>query len=306
MNADAAVAAVLFGVVVGVAAFRFGHLRRSPQRRIALYLEGPRSQLGGPAGSVDGPAMAGEALRRVLGPLASTLLSLASRPLRSVPGGNLELALRQAGVTMSAKDYRRQSLRWLVATPLALGGLGVLTGRAAFVVLFFLAGAYAGGRRLPERLKALTRRRNEAIRSDLPTVAAVLALKVESHKSLVVAVSEVVAHGSGPVVDDLARAVHMINAGYGETASFELVSVEAAEPAAQRFYRFLAAATAGGLDLARALLDQASEMRVQRREEVERSALRRQMALVVPQLVFMAPVLFSFLLAPLPELLFGR
>jgi hypothetical protein len=39
---------------------------------------------------------------------------------------------------------------------------------------------------------------------------------------------------------------------------------------------------------------------------VERSAARRQMSLVVPNLAFMAPVLFAFLLAPLPQLLFGK
>jgi tight adherence protein C len=140
----------------------------------------------------------------------------------------------------------------------------------------------------------------------LPTVAAVLALKIENNKSLVVAVSDVVAQGSGPVVDDLARAVHLVNAGYGEIPAFALIAKESAEPSAARFYRFLAAAAGGGLDLTRALLDQASELRTQRREEIERSAARRQMALVVPNLIFMAPVLFAFLLAPLPQLLFGK
>jgi tight adherence protein C len=121
-----------------------------------------------------------------------------------------------------------------------------------------------------------------------------------------VAVSDVVAQGSGPIVDELARAVHLINAGYGEVPALELIARETPEPAAARFYRFLAAATSGGLDLAKALLDQASELRLQRREEVERSAARRQMSLVVPNLVFMAPVLFVFLLAPLPQLLVGK
>lgn len=306
VGVDAALAGVSAGAAVTWVGIRVAHPRRSPEARISWYLEAARSQLGGVPGGPESPVLAGEAMRRVLGPLAGAFVRLLSRPLRNAPGGNLELALRQAGVSTGVEQYRRQYLRWLALTPLALGGLGALTGRASFVVLFFLAGLYAGSRRLPERLKVLTRRRNEAIRSDLPAVAAVLALKIEGHKSLVVAVSDLVAQGSGPVVDDLSRAVHLINAGYGETAAFELVSAEAAEPAAARFYRFLAAATAGGLDLARALLDQASEMRVQRREEVERSAARRQMSLVVPQLVFMAPVLFAFLLAPLPQLLFGR
>jgi tight adherence protein C len=303
---DAALAGASAGTAVAWAGLRVAHPRRPPGPRMAFYLETARSQLGGAPGGADRPVLASEVLRRVLGPLAGALVAVASRPLRNAPGGNLELALRQAGLSIGVEEYRRQYLRWLALTPLALGVLGALTGRAWLVVLFFLAGLYSGSRRLPERLKVLARRRNEVVRSDLPTVAAVLALKIESHKSLVVAVSDLVARGSGPVVDDLSRAVHLINAGYGETGAFELIAAEAAEPAASRFYRFLAAATAGGLDLARALLDQASELRVQRREEVERSAARRTMSLVVPQLVFMAPVLFAFLLAPLPQLLFGN
>ena len=137
-------------------------------------------------------------------------------------------------------------------------------------------------------------------------VLSVLALKIENNKSLTVAIGDVVSQGSGPVVEDLGRALHLLNAGYRDSAAFELLAAESAEPAAARFYRFLSAATSGGLDLAGALLDQANELRAQRREEVERTAAKRQMALVLPNLLFMAPVLFMFLLAPLPQLLIGH
>jgi tight adherence protein C len=133
----------------------------------------------------------------------------------------------------------------------------------------------------------------------------VLALKVENNKSLTVAVTDVVAQGSGPVVADLQRALFLMNAGYRDCTAFQLLAMESAEPAACRFYRVLSAAARGGLDLGSALLAQANEIRIQRREEVERTAARRQMALIVPNLLFMAPVLFVFLLAPLPRLLFG-
>jgi len=274
--------------------------------RLSFYLEGARVRLGGKPAVPAGPLLAGEALRRVLGPLAGGALSRLARAGRLGPAKNLDLSLRQAGVRITPEAYRREYLRWLICTPLALGLVGASTGRAILVVLFFGAGVFVGGRRLPERLKAKARRRSERVRSDLPTVAAMLALKIENNKSLVVAVSDVAAQGSGPVIEELGRAVHLINAGYGEAATFELVASESAEPAASRFYRFLAAATGGGLDLAKALLDQANELRAQRREEIERRAAQRQMALIIPNIVFMAPVLFVFLLAPLPQMLFGR
>jgi tight adherence protein C len=250
--------------------------------------------------------MARDALRRVLGPLGGRALGLANRILRGGPAEDLEVRLRQAGMAITPERYRRDYLRWLVVTPFAAGSIGVMSGKALYVVLFFLAGLFAGARRLPERVRSRSRLRNERLRSDLPAVASVLAVKIESNKSLVVAVADVVAQGSGAVVEDLGRAVHMMNAGYGEAQAFELVAAESAEPAAARFYRFLSVASTGGIDLSKALLDQANEMRAQRREEVERSAARRQMSLVVPNLVFMAPVLFMFLLAPLPQLLFAK
>jgi Flp pilus assembly protein TadB len=299
-------AALFLGVAVWWVGWRLAHARRSPAARISLYLESARVHLGGPPAQANGALVGAEVLRRVLGPLAGRAISFVPRMVLAGPDDVLELSLRQAGMNMSAASYRRQYLRWLTVTPLALGAVGALAGSATYVVVFFLAGAFAGARRMPERVKAATRRRSERIRSDLPTVVSVLALKIENNKSLVVAVSDVVAQGSGPVIDELARAGHMMNAGFGEAASFDLIGREAAEPAAARFYRFLSAATSGGIDVGKVLLDQACELRAQRREEVERSAARRQMSLVVPNLAFMAPVLFAFLLAPLPQLLFGK
>jgi len=306
MRLDAALAAGFGACALAWLLTNFVHPRRSPAARVHMYLEAARVQLGGHPSPPHGPVVAGEALRRVLGPLAGGALSVVERALRAGSPENLELRLRQAGMDISVDVYRRDYLRWLVGTPLVLGTMGAFTGKAIYVVLFFAAGVLAGARRLPERVNAATRRRRERMRSDLPSVAAVLALKIENNKSLVVAVSDLVAQGSGPVLDELHRALHLVNAGYGEVPALELIARETPEPAAARFYMFLAAAANGGLDLVKALLDQANELRAQRREEVERSAARRQMSLVVPNLVFMAPVMFVFLLAPLPQLLFGN
>ncbi len=303
----AALLAVLFaGGAVWWVGWRVAHARRSPAGRMSLYLESPRVHLGGRPARPSGAPVGTEVLRRVLGPLAGNAVSFVSRMVLTGTDQDIGLSLRRAGMNMTPAAYRRQYLRWLALTPVALGAVGAVTGSASYVVAFFLAGIFVGARRLPERVKAATKRRSERMRSDLPTVVSVLAQKIENNKSLIVAVSDVVAQGSGPVVEELARAVHLMNAGFGEAASFDLIARETPEPAAARLYRFLSAATSGGMDVGKVLLDQACELRVQRREEVERSAARRQMSLVVPNLAFMAPVLFAFLLAPLPRLLFGK
>jgi len=206
---------------------------------------------------------------------------------------------------MTRDVYRRRHLRWTVAAPLAFALIGVAVGSTLLTIVFLGLGAFAGARRMPDQLRTMTRRRGERLRSDLPTVAGLLSPKIVNNKSLAVAIETLVAQGSGPVISDLARALHLTAAGYGLGRALDLLAGETTEEAAARFYRFLATATTGGIDLPNALLDQADELRAARREDVERSAAKRQMSMVIPNLILMAPVMILFLLAPIPRLIFG-
>ena len=299
-------AALLSGATVALVVRLALPPRRLIVRRLSTYLEPSRIRLGGGLTPGPSPVLYSEATRRVLGPLLTGTLSGAGRLLGLVDREGLELRLRQAGSELKLDDYRRRHLRWAILTPLGLGAAGILTRSGVLVAAFFVCGCVVGVRRMPDQLRAMARRRGERIRSDLPSVAAILSPKLENRKSLVTAITEVVDLGSGPVVEDLARCLHLIAAGFGESAAFTRLADESDEPAAARFYRFLGAASKGGIDLPRALLDQADSLRIQRREEVERSAARRQMSMVLPDLVFMAPVLLLFLIAPVPQLLFAH
>jgi tight adherence protein C len=306
VSSSALLAAGCVAGLVGLVGWRLARPRREIARRMGPYTEVARSHLGVRVESLPQPLLYGEVLRRVLGPLTVVVSSRLARLLRVSDTEALELKLRRAGQPMTVEVYRRRHLRWAVGAPVVSAAVGLLLGSSALVVVFAVGGAVIGLRRMPDRLASLTRLRTARMRSDLPTVAWVLSPKIANRKSLIVAVSEVVAEGSGPVVDDLARALHLIAAGYGDAAAFNVIARESPEEAAARFYRFLAAATGGGIDLPQALLDHAEQLRVQRREEVERTAAKRQMSMVIPDLAFMAPVLILFLLAPLPRLLFGH
>jgi Flp pilus assembly protein TadB len=129
--------------------------------------------------------------------------------------------------------------------------------------------------------------------------------KIRSRMTVVAAAQDLISQGTSPVIDDLARALSLIGSGFGEQGAFELIAKESPEPAATRFYNVLATASTGGIDLAPALLETARELRTQRREEVKRTATKKQMAMIIPDLAFMAPVLLVFLVAPVKLLLFG-
>jgi len=306
VNVNILLASLCTAGAVGSAAWALIRPRRAPLRRIAPYTEVARSRLGVPVESVPHPVFAGEAVRRLLGPLATTATAWISRVFRVTDTATLELRLRQAGVAMTVEQYRRRHLQWAIATPVAAGAIGILLGSTPLALLLVALGMFAGVRRMPDQLRSATRRRASRARSDLPTIAGLLSPRVQNTKSLAVAVADLVSEGSGPIIDDLGRAMHATGTGVSLANAFELVAREAVDPAAARFYRFLATATTGSIDLPKALLEQADELRNQRREEVERAAAARQVSMVIPTLVLMVPVAIIFLLAPIPRMLFGH
>jgi len=189
--------------------------------------------------------------------------------------------------------------------PVGLGLVGVFLGSTFLALVLLLAGIPLGFRRMPAHLRSLKRRRSERVRSDLPTIAVMLATKIANTKSLLVALREITEIGTGPVVDDVKRVLLLVDSGYAARAAFELASVEAVEPAAARVYRLIGQATTGGIDLASALIDIAGEVRGQRREEVERTAAKRQLAMTGPIVAFTVPVIALFLIAPTTSVLSG-
>ena len=305
MNASGALAAVCVAGVVGTASYQIIRPPRSIARQVAPYTAVARSHLGVEVESMPEPLVSGEVVRRVLGPLGSMIWSHLSKVLGLTDRDALNFKLRQAGQPMTAAYFRRRHLQYSIGAPIFCALLGWALGSTVLVVLFMASGAFAGARVMPDRLRRLTRVRAARMRSDLPTIAWMLTPRIRNKMTIVVAVSDLVRQGSGPVIDDLERALSLIGNGFSETAAFDQIAKESPEPAAARFYAVLGAATTGGIDLAAALLELARELRIQRREEVERTSAKRQMAMIIPDLAFMAPVLLLFMIAPIPRLLFG-
>ena len=305
MNPPATLAAICAAGAVGTGSYQLIRPPRPIARQVAPYTAVARSHLGVEVESIPEPLVSGEVIRRVLGPLGTIVLSGGSRILGLADRQALDLKLRQAGQPMTVEHYRRRHLQYAIGAPIVCGVLGWAMGSTVMVVLFMAAGAFAGARRMPDRLRGLTRRRAARMRSDLPTIAWMLTPRIRNRMTVVVALADLVGQGSGPVIDDLARALSLIGTGLPESGAFDQIAKESPEPAASRFYAVLSAAASGGIDLAPALLELARELRTQRREEVERASAKRQMAMIVPDLAFMAPVLLMFLIAPIPRLLFG-
>lgn len=292
------VAALCAAGAVGSFTWQLLNPRRAPGRRLGPYLEVSQSRMGGQLGLVPEPVFMSEATKRVLGPLASSLRARLTRLVRMKSPDDIAGQLRQAGAPFDIQTYRRSNLFWVLVVPVFLAIPGIILRSTILAVVLFLAGALLGSRRMGAHLRSLRRKRAARLRSDLPTVAVMLAAKTANTKSLVVAVREIARAGSGPVIQDLKRALQLIDGGYGARAAFELIGLEAVDPAATRIYRLLATATTGSIDLPGSLIELASELRARRREEVERTASKRQLAMNGPIVFVTMPVLFMFIIVP--------
>lgn len=300
-------AALCAAVAVGLATAKMVRPLRPLSNRLRPYTEVGRGRLGLPPDVGPEPILFGEAMRRVLGPLAEVVGRRLVRVFRMGDIEAIDLRLRQAGHPMSIETYRTRHVAWAVGTPVLLILVALyLQAPPALLVLVAILGAAAGMTRMPVIVKAFTRRRCDRMRNDLYTIAQLLAVHVQARTTLLTAIRELVDEGSGPVIEDLRRALNLIAVGYGDEAAFRLLDRETPEPAAGIFYRFLASSCTAAIDLPPALLQRATEMRNQRREEIERTSIKRTITMLVPNLLIMAPVMIVFMAAPLRSLVFGK
>ena len=108
------------------------------------------------------------------------------------------------------------------------------------------------------------------------------------------------------MVEELREGLSWISGGMSPQRAYDKLSESTPEPAAGRLYRLLSASARSGGDIAAALLAVADDLRAERREELARGAVKRRTAMLLPLLLFIAPVMVIFVGAALPALVLGR
>ena len=304
---------VLAGVAAAFATALAVGLVVSPPRRLAPrmgpFVQLSRSRLG--AGDADvtvlGAKGPGGPLLEVLAPIGRRAAEILGSLIDTGDRSSVELRLRQAGFAdTSADQYRMRQLAWTVGGVVASTALGLLVGVAtATVLLLAAAGGYVGATRWRAIVDRAIATRREAIRSELYTVAQLLAVYVRTGHGPVEAVREIAGRGQGPLAAELREALGWISGGMVPQNAYEHLAELTAEPLAARLLRLLGSATSSGGDVAKGLLALSEDARSERRDEVARSAIRRRSAMLIPLLVLIAPTMLLFIAAALPYVVFG-
>lgn len=310
---------VLAALLAAVAAAGLASTAVRPHRRLESrlrpYVQLRRTRLGQRADVAAALAVnstAGQTtLSRVFGPITERFASAISALVDVGDDRAIERRLRQAGMTdIDARQYRitqaTRALAGVIGGTLAGIWLGTVWGSPAFwAVIGIGLGVGWGLTSSRSKVNAAIEARSAAMRLELYTVAHSLAMLARANHTPAMAIRQICERGQGPVIDELVDAQHWIAGGLNLAQAMERLSVETVEPAAARIYRILGEASQQGADVADSLLSVAATLRTSRREEIERLGTKRKGAMILPTLLVMAPVVFLYVVAPIPRFLFG-
>lgn len=273
--------------------------RRDPAVRIDPYLRRAHvsSLLAGSA-QVQGPLAA---LRVLLGPVAQRTLGILERLTGS--DAQLRRRLRLAGRRSGVEMFRIEQVLAGAAGGVVglLLGIGAVTLRGAaplmgliVVVLGVVSGVIA-------RDYALTmevRRRAARMSREFPTVADLLALAVAAGEGPVAAMERVARTCHGALPDEFSATVAEIRAG--ASVSEALVGLGERTPleALGRFGEGVAVAIERGTPLADVLRAQAQDAREASRRDLMEVAGRREIAMMIPVVFFVLPLVIVFAAFP--------
>lgn len=248
------------------------------------------------------------AIGRVLGPMLERLASGLSRLVDAADAETVATRLRHAGFqSIDPEQYRMRQLASTVAgVALAVVMGGLMFGSVPMTLLLICCFGFPAATLQRNRVERAIRERRERMRSESYTVAQLIAVHIRSGHGPVDAVRSVCALGRGPVIEELREALRWISGGTSPQRAYEKLAEATPEPAAARLYRLLSSSARSGGDIADALLAVGTDLRSERREELARWAVRRRTAMLLPLLLFIAPVMVLFVGAALPALVMGR
>jgi tight adherence protein C len=311
VTAEVLVAACLAAVAVMASSRIAVPPRRALQTRLRPYASLHRVRLG--TGYPD-PSIVdvtrrppASAVVEVFGPMLARAARALSTVVDAGDSDAIERRLRQAGIEpASAEQHRMRQLGHATAGVAVGVCLGLVVFRSGPMTLLMAAClGFPAATVQRNRVSRAIDHRRERMRSEVYTVAHLLAVLIRTGHGPVDAVRSVSAVGRGPVVEELREALGWISGGTSPQRAWDKLAEATPEPTAARLYRLLSASARGGGDLARPLLAVADDLRAERREQLARAAVRRRTAMLLPLLGLIAPVMVLFIGAALPSLVLG-
>jgi tight adherence protein C len=183
---------------------------------------------------------------------------------------------------------------------LVLGGLGALFGlhQPGTAILFACAGAGAGFFLPDLLLYNAALKRQVRIQVALPDALDMLTVCVEAGLGFDAALSHIARDTEGPFAAECARALQEMQIGSPRDKALRAMADRTTVSELRAFTFAIAQASELGIPIAKVLHEQASEMRIKRRQRAEEKAQKLPVKILIPLITCLLPAMFVVIIGP--------
>jgi tight adherence protein C len=251
-----------------------------------------------------------DSIRSVINPIVRQLVDRLGRVIEQSSDEELLKRFRQAGLYQDRPAderlhlYRQRRLMYVLGGSFGLALPGIVRASGPLIIVGLVAGLIAGVAWPRGQLDQAVTERCERIRLELFTVDQQLAYYLSSSIPVAEALRRLVRRSQGVVSGELAEALTWHRAGLPLEDALAQLTELSLEPFAQRTYRVLATAAAGGR-VGETLQGLSKDVRDYRRDGLARLATRRRAAMIIPTVFVMIPTMVLLIGTPLITL-FGE
>jgi len=212
---------------------------------------------------------------------------------------SLEQELRLAGIHLSESEFsvvRLVSLLGFMGLAALLAT--ILRGGLQLLVLAVLFGMVLGVLVPRFTLKRRVKRRQTAIRQQLPDVMDLLSVSVEAGLGFDAALLRVLEWGEGPLIREMRTVYREIRMGRARKDALRSLDERCGVDEIASFTGSMIQAEQLGISIRNVLRAQSAQLRLSRKQRAEEKAMKAPVKMMIPLVAFIFPVLFIILLAP--------
>ncbi|MEH7480157.1 type II secretion system F family protein [Neobacillus drentensis] len=223
---------------------------------------------------------------------------------KRMPGdkeAKIEQKLQLAGnpFGMTAVDFRIVQIVSIVVLPLIFGGYGaLLNAGTGAIVLFILAGFLLGFIAPHQYLKKKTKARSRHALREFPDILDLLTVSLEAGLGFDAAVSKVISKKEGVLAYEFHRCLEEIRLGKTRREALAGIRDRLDVDIVRAFISNVLQAEKLGIGMVRVLRVQSNEVREQRKQRAEETAMKAPIKMLFPLVLFIFPSLFIVLLGP--------
>lgn len=217
---------------------------------------------------------------------------------RKLQSDKLKKMLHQAGVGMSISEYSFFRFIIIAIAGALCGLLSFSLGFGIRSVLGILFGFYAGYTLMRFHLTSKISKRRRLMEQQLPDILDLLSINVEAGLGFEQALSHVIAHFDGPIVDELMITSREMTMGRPRREALTLLADRCDLDDMRSFVGAIVQAENLGISIKNVLRTQALAMRASRRSKVQEKAMKISVKILLPMVAFIFPVIFIVLMGP--------